>query len=325
MNLAVIGCNSMGVVHARMATNCGARIVACGDKHRGVAESFADRFGAEPTDDCLAAIARPDVDIVAITTPTPTHLEYILAAAAAGKHIFCEKPFCRTVAECKQAIAAAKKAKVKLFVGHVVRYCPEFEAVRTQIAAGKVGAPGFVKLYRGGAFPGGVNGWYRDYAMSGGVTLDSMIHDFDWLRYVFGEPERIYCQALRRLVPEPMDYSMATVRMKCGVLAKVIGTWAHPTGFRIEVEICGDKGMIQYSSDESALVTQKRQEPGIRPGVFIPETPVAVSPYQLEWEDFLVWIEGRASVRVTPEDAVAAVRMATAALKSADTGKPVAL
>ena len=325
MNLAVIGCNAMGSLHAKMASNCGVRIVACGDRHRGVAEAFADKFGAEPSDDCLSVINRPDVDIVAITTPTPTHADYVAVAAAAGKHIFCEKPFCRTVAQCKAAIAAAKKAKVKLFVGHVLRYFPEFEAIRSQIQAGKIGKVGFVKMYRGGIFPGGVNGWYRDYDLSGGVTLDSMIHDLDWVRYAFGDPERIFCQTLRRVVPDPMDYSMATLRMKSGIIAKVVGAWAHPSGFRVEAEVCGEKGVIQYSTEEASLITNKRQEPGLAPTMIVPETPVAISPYQLEWEDFLVWIEGRARVRVTPEDAMEAVRMATAALKSADTGKPVSL
>ena len=325
MNLAVIGCNAMGILHARMASNCGVRIVACGDRHRGVAEAFADRFGAEPSDDCMAVINRPDVDIVAITTPTPTHVDYVTAAATAGKHIFCEKPFGRTVAQCKAAIAAAKKAKVKLFVGHVLRYFPEYEAIRSQINAGKVGKVGFVKLYRGGILPGGVNGWYRDYELSGGVTLDSMIHDLDWLRYTFGEPERIFCQTLRRHVPEPMDYSMATLRMKSGLIAKVIGAWAHPSGFRVEAEVCGEKGVIQYSSEDTTLLATKRQDSGPAPTMIVLENPVAVSPYQLEWEDFLVWLEGRARVRVTPEDAMEAVRIATAALKSADTGKPVTL
>ena len=325
MNLAVIGCNAMGILHARMASNCGVRIVACGDRHRGVAEAFADRFGAEPSDDCMAVIARPDVDIVAITTPTPTHVDFVTAAAEAGKHIFCEKPFGRTVAQCKTAIAAAKKAKVKLFVGHVLRYFPEYEAIRTQINAGKVGKVGYVKLYRGGILPGGVNGWYRDYELSGGVTLDSMIHDLDWLRYTFGEPERIFCQTLRRHVPQPMDYSMATLRMKSGIIAKVTGAWAHPSGFRVEAEVCGEKGVIQYSSEDMTLLATKRQETNPAPTMIVLENPVAVSPYQLEWEDFLVWLEGRARVRVTPEDAMEAVRIATAALKSADTGKPVTL
>jgi len=325
MNVAIIGCGGMGGVHAQMAANCGLKIVACADAKPAIAKALADEYSADASGDCMAVIARPDVDIVGIMTPTPTHAQYVIAAAQAGKHIFCEKPFGRTVQQCKEAIVAAKKAKVKLFVGHVVRYFQEFEAIRAQVDAGKVGKPGFVKLYRGGIFPTGVDGWYRDYEQSGGVTLDSVIHDLDWLRYAFGDVERIFCQALRRATPEFIDYSMVTCRMKSGIIAKVIGTWAHPSGFRVEVEVCGDNGMLQFNSDEAPLFVMKRAQTGVAPGMIVPSSPMPVSPYQLEWQDFLTWVEGRSAVRVTPEDALEAVRMATAALKSAETGQPVKL
>lgn len=325
MNVAIIGCNNMGRHHARMAANCGLRIVVCADTRRPIAHALAETYGADSTTDCLAAAKHSDVDIVAIMTPTPTHTLYVIAAAQAHKHVFCEKPFGRSVEQCKEALTAVKKAGVVLFVGHVVRYFQEFEAMRAQMAAGKVGKPGFVKMYRGGLFPTGVSGWYRDYAQSGGVAFDCMIHDLDWLRYAFGEPERIFCQALQRTTPDYIDYAMVTVRMKSGLIAKVIGTWAQPSGFRVEVEVCGDKGMIQFNSDEAPLMAAKRGTTGGNPSMIVPASPVSVSPYELEWRDFLSCIEGKSSMRVTPEDAVTAVRMAAAALKSAETGKPVKL
>ena len=325
MNVAIIGCGGMGGLHAQMAANCGLKIVACGDKYKANAESLARRHGAEASDDCLAVVARRDVDIVGIMTPTPTHTGYVIAAAEAGKHVFCEKPFGRSAKQCRDAIAAAKKAKIKLFIAHVLRYFPEFEAIKAQVAAGKVGKPGFVKLYRGGIFPMGMDGWFRDYEESGGVTLDSMIHDLDWLRYAFGDAHRVFCQAIRRSEPDVIDYSMATVRMRSGIIAKVIGTWAHPSGFRVEAEVCGDKGMLQFNSDEAPLATMKRTPPGETPGMIVPSSPVPTSPYQLEWQDFLGWVEGNSEPRVTPEDALESVRMALAALKSADTGHPVEL
>jgi len=324
MNVAILGCNGMGRLHAHMALACGQQIVACGDIHKKIAEALAHDVGGEASTDCMKIIHRPDVDIVAIATPTPTHLEYILAAAAVGKQIFCEKPLCRTVAECRQALAAAKKAKVKLFVGHVVRYFQEFEAMRAQVKAGKVGTPGFVRMYRGGIFPAGVDNWFRDYAQSGGVTFDCMIHDMDWLRYMFGDAERVFCQALRRPGPEPLDYSMVTIRMKSGLIAKLIGTWAHPSGFRVETEICGDQGMVQFSNDEAPLSVARREERGKAASMIVPSSPVPVSPYQLEWQDFLAWLNG-GEPRVTPNDGLEAVRLAAAALRSADSGKPVAL
>ena len=179
MNVAIIGCGGMGRLHAEMATNCGLRVTACADAMRKAAMSAAAPYRAKVFADPLGAIKSKEVDIVVITTPTPTHEKYVTAAANAGKHIFCEKPFGRSADECKRAIAVAKRAEVKLFVGHVVRYFHEFEAIKRQIDAGAIGETGWVKLYRGGIFPGGPKSWFRDYAQSGGVTFDCMIHDLD--------------------------------------------------------------------------------------------------------------------------------------------------
>lgn len=322
MNVAIIGCGGMGALHAQMAANCGLKVALCADVVRKAAKALAERHGAKVAASPEAACAAKNVDIVAITTPTPTHLPLIRAAAKAGKQIFCEKPFCRTVAECEKAIQAAEKAGVKLFVGHVVRYFHEFEKMRGQIQSGALGEVGWVKLYRGGVFPGGPTSWFRDYKQTGGATLDSMIHDLDWVRYVFGEPERVFCQALMRSEPVTMDHSQVTLRMKSGLIATVIGTWAQPSGFRVMAEICGSRGMLQYDMNEAPLRLEERAT-AAGPNWFVPMNPVAKSPYQSEWEDFLSWLDGTGTPRVTARDALAAVAMAEAALKSAKTGQPV--
>ncbi len=325
MNLAIVGCGGIGRLHAEMATRAGLKIVACTDKDPDAAKALGRQYNASASTDMDGVIRRPDVDIVLVTTPTPRHSGAVTDAAKAGKHIFCEKPFASTVQQCRAAIAAAKKARVKLFVGHVVRYFHEFETIRAEIRAGKIGTPGFARLYRGGFYPGGPTSWFRDYAQSGGVTFDCMIHDLDWVRYMFGEPERIFCQALRRSEPEKLDYSQVTMKMKNGMLALVIGTWAHPAGFQVKVEVCGSGGAIQFDSKVSSLSAMKREVKGAAPTMVVPSSAEDVSPYQLEWEDFIGWIEGKHEPRVTAEDAVRAVEIALAALKSADTGKPVEL
>jgi predicted dehydrogenase len=311
----------MGANHAQFAVNCGLNVVVCADTVKAKAEALAGKFGAEATQDGMAACTRDDVDIVGIMTPTPTHTDYVVAAAEAEKNISCEKPFGRTVAQCEAAEAAVADAGVKLFVAHVVRYFHEFEAIRTQIENGKVGDVGFVKAYRGGLFPQGEGMWFRDYDQSGGVVFDSSIHDFDWIRYVFGDPERVFCQNLQR--DDAIDYGLVTLRMKSGILAHVIGTWAHPGGFRVKVEVCGDRGMLQFDSEEAPISTMMRETEAGAPTMIVPASPVAVSPYQLEWQDFLTWLDGDGGPRVMPKDATWAVRIASAALESAKSGKPV--
>jgi predicted dehydrogenase len=321
MNVAIVGCGGMGCHHAQFAENCGLKVVACADVKRDKAEALAEQFGADATENGMDLIARDDVDVVGIMTPTPSHVDYVIAAAEAGKHIFCEKPFGRTVQECERAEAAVKKAGVKLFVGHVVRYFHEFEAIRAQIEAGKAGTVGFVKAYRGGIFPQGEDLWFRDYDQSGGVAFDSSIHDYDWIRYVFGDPERVFCQALQR--GDAVDYALVTMRMKSGPIAHVVGTWAHPAGFRVKVEVCGSGGMITYDSAEAPISTMMREVAAGGPGMIVPASPVETSPYQLEWVDFMQWLEGKGEPRVTPADATWAVRIASAALESARSGAPV--
>ncbi|MBI5094008.1 MAG: Gfo/Idh/MocA family oxidoreductase [Candidatus Hydrogenedentes bacterium] len=325
MNVAIIGCGGMGHMHARMAANAGLKVVVCGDKFKRKADALAKKFDAAASDDCMEVITRPDVDIVAIATPTPVHTQYVVAAAEAGKHVFCEKPFGRTVHQCKEAIAAVKKAGVRLFVGHVVRYFQEFEAIKAQVDAGKIGRVGFIRTYRGGIMPEGEEMWFRDYDQSGGVTFDCVIHDLDWLRYMFGDVDHVFSQHLQRSTPETMDYSQTTLRMKSGVIANVIGTWAHPSGFRVKTELCGESGMIQYDSAESPIHAMSRGNAGAGPGMIVPSSPVPVSPYQLEWEDFVAWLYEEREPRVTAHDALEAVRIGLAALQSAESGKPVFL
>ena len=109
------------------------------------------------------------------------------------------------------------------------------------------------------------------------------------------------------------------------MLALVIGTWAHPAGFQVKVEVCGSAGMLQFDSNISSLSAMKREVKGAGPTMIVPSSAEDVSPYELEWRDFIGWIEGKHEPRVTPEDALRAVEIALAALKSADTGRPVEL
>lgn len=322
MKLAVIGCGGMGTIHASLAARCGFEVVACGDNRLDKAKALAEQHNAEAVDDCLALVKRPDVEVVAVATPTPTHGAYVRAAAEAGKHVFCEKPFTRTPEEGEETLAAVKRSGVKLLVGHVVRYFQEFEAIRERVQSDAIGKVGFVKTYRGGIYPKGEGAWFHDYAQSGGVVFDSSIHDFDWLRYVFGNPTRVYCQGLQR--PDPLDYAMVTMWFDQGLITHTIGTWAHPGGFRVKVEVCGDQGMVTLDSKDAPISAMMRETAGGGPSMIVPGSPVPVSPYQLEWEDFAAWMREGRTPRVQPEDAVWAVRIAHGALESARTGAPVA-
>jgi len=324
MNLAIIGCSTMGRIHAGMATQAGFRVVACIDATDAAARQLAREHKAKTYSTLGEAIRKGDVEAVCIATPTPTHKPLILEAAKAGLDIFSEKPLCRTAKDASQAVKACERAGVKLFVGHVVRYFHEFEGMRAQVKSGSIGKAGFVRMFRGGACPAGVGGWFQDFKKSGGVIFDTSIHDLDWLRYTFGEVERIFCQNLMKQKPAPMDYATCTLRLANGMIAQVTGSWAHPTGFRVAVEIAGQKGIIQFDSATPPVRFEPRAAKGAGSGgAIVPASPVEKSPYLLEWEDCANWFMRGKNPRVLPEDAVRAVELAEAALASAKSGQPV--
>ncbi|MCX8064795.1 MAG: Gfo/Idh/MocA family oxidoreductase [Candidatus Hydrogenedentes bacterium] len=315
MNVGIIGCGTMGKLHAKCAQNLGLKVSKCFDEIGKAGKSFAKEVGAKVSSSWEDLIDDPKVDLVVIATPTPYHYPALDRAIAKGKHVFCEKPLCRTTEECAKIVRKAENSSAKVFVGHVVRYFHEFEAIREQITLGKIGEVGFIKMYRGGASPSGVKKWFQDFEKSGGVTLDCMIHDFDWLRYVFGEVDYVFCQNLTKLNRPPLDYSQVTIRMKNGVLGLVIGTWAHAVGFRVKVEVCGSGGLIYYDNMEGPIDIQLRKKEASQ-GTIIPESPVRKSPYEREWEDFLGWIEKDEQPRVNLYDGLKAVEIASACIKS---------
>lgn len=321
MNVAVIGCGVMGEVHARTAHELGLTIAACADTDAAAAKALAATFDAESTTDCRALARRKDIDIVIVATPTASHADYAITAAKASKHVFCEAPFARTETQCKEIEAAAKKSKTKLFVAQPVRYSSEFAGIAAQLDSGAIGNVGFLKTYRASEFPAGADNWYADPNQSGGVILDTLVHDFEWIAQTVNPVKRVHCQHIRRETPAPLEYALATLTLKSGAIAQCIGSWALPEGHHVKTELCGDGGMIQYDSAEAPL--HWRPNDG---GPDLPEdndNPVALSPTTRMWHEFIAWIDGGPAPRVTPEHARRAVRAAECALQSAAANKPV--
>ena len=331
--VALIGAGTMGGEHGRQwGAVPGAEVVGVLAKSREdagrVAEASAcPAFGREEFD-ALLRQTRPD--IVDVCVPTPLHREYVERAAAAGKAVFVEKPLARTLADCDAIVSAVERAGVPLMAGHVLRFFPEYAAAKRLVDAGGVGTPAAVRTARLAGMPHGWQGWYGDSAQSGGVVLDMIIHDFDWLRWTFGPVERVFAQGLygRPEHAGKRDYALVTLRHESGVVSHVTGSWAHPGGFRTTLEIAGDAGLIEHDSALSAPLTMaqiKTAEGG--GGVVVPESPLAAgeSPYFLELRAFTEALQNGVPPPVTVYDAREAARIALAALESMETGKAMVL
>lgn len=304
--VAIIGAGTMGREHARQwASIPDAEVVGV------LAESGESGW------DALLRQTRPD--IVDVCVPTAGHREYVERAASAGKAIFVETPLARTLADCDAMAAAVERAGVPCMAGHVARFSPEYAGAKRLVDAGGVGAPAAIRTARLGAMPHGANepNWYADFGQSGGVALDWMVHDFDWLRWTFGPVERVFAKGR-------IDYALATLRFESGAIAHVTGSWAHPSGFRATFEIAGDGGIVEYDSAQSAPLTIARKD-GMAVNIADCQFAPQDNPYFLQLQAFVQALRESIPPPVTVQDAYEATRIALAALESIETGKVVTL
>jgi len=272
----------------------------------------------------------PDVDVVDICSPTHLHYEMALKAAAAGKHIICEKPLARTTRQAREIVMACQKAGVQLLVAHVVRFFPEYALARSAVAEGQIGKPGVIRLHRGSYRPKKPAGnWFLDEVKSGGILMDLMIHDYDYARWVAGEVESVSARRVTELhIEAPVDYGLVILSHRSGALSHIAGAWAYPPPtFRTHLEIAGDRGLIEFDSDGTAPIQNLILKSGNShaPDVALPSSPVSESPYTTQIKEFYAALAEGKPARVSAADGLAAVQIADAALESAHSGRPVRL
>ena len=179
---------------------------------------------------------------------------------------------------------------------------------------------------RCGAFPRGRDGWFADYGKSGGVILDLMLHDIDVLRWCFGEVERIFTMRLALKKDAQRDYAIIVARMKSGAIAHLEGSWAEAAGiFYFYYEVAGSKGLVEFDSrlEPTVSVQKKSVEKVSGPGVIVPQSPTVASPYEQEMWSFLECIAKGKKPVVSLEDGLAALRIAHAAIESAEQNRAV--
>jgi predicted dehydrogenase len=271
------------------------------------------------------------LDVIIVSTPTPYHKEPILAAASAGKHIICEKPLARHLGDAQEMVAVCRDAGVRLFVGQVVRFFGQFSRAKATLDSGALGRPGVIRTVRGGGPPDPARrSWFADFHQSGGVIMDVSIHDLDFVRWCFGDVERVFARGLTFAGVEPYDHALITLRFKNGAIGHIEGSWAYPPGrFRTRFEIVGDRGLMEWDSTHPAplTVTLRPEDSERGPAVPQPHSPLAPQddPYYLELAHFVTCLENGSESTVTAEDGLEAVKLALAAIESVRTGEPVYL
>jgi UDP-N-acetylglucosamine 3-dehydrogenase len=321
MRVGLVGAGFMGGVHLNAyASIPEVEVVGVADARMESAVAGAAIVGARPYASYEELVAAEDVELVDVCLPTGFHRELALKAASEGRHVILEKPIARTIEDASEILDAFPGNGPRLFVGHVVRFFPEYVAIKEKLEAGDLGTVGVVRTSRRSPFLLGWNDWYADWRVSGGVLLDLVIHDFDFLRWSLGEVERVYARGVLGHEYNRLDYALTTLRFESGAIAHVEGHWGFPGPFNYSIEVAGSRALLTADSTEPASLELIG---GASPEV--PDLAAGRSPYEAELEHFVRCIATGEESIVEPRDAYEAIRISLAATESVLTGQPVKL
>jgi predicted dehydrogenase len=246
--VAIFGAGVIGKVHAvALAGLDDARLVAVVDPLEEAGAPLAAAHGAVWSADAAPVLARDDVAVVVLATPSGMHAAQAVAAAAAAKHVVCEKPMATTLADADRMIAACRAAGVALAVIFQGRYHRDARRLRRVVAAGLLGRPilanAFVHWHRTPAYYA-AGGWRGTWALDGGGALmNQSIHAIDLLQWVMGPVASLSAEVAtitHAIATE--DTASAALRFASGALGAVQGTTAAGRDWPVRIEVVGSEG-----------------------------------------------------------------------------------
>jgi len=313
------------------------RLVAAADLNEEAARKAAAPFGADWYTDYRQILARADVDMVVLCTPEFAHREQVEAAAAAGKHILSEKPMAKTVAEADAMIEAARRAGVRLMIGHSRRFTGRYQEVRRAIDAGDIGEVRVVRenerrsrppLDRTSSTYWNPQHWTGDPRFSVGAILTNGIHEADLLRWFAGaEPVRVFAEhKITRPGNQVPDFITFTVNFANGAVASAEVSNCLPPGYPSyhQLEVHGTRGALRSKDHDQQALARFRDEGEDHPDSYRLLLHVQ-DAYVSELSQFVDAWRRDQPVPLPAEEARAALRLALAADESARTGRPVDL
>jgi myo-inositol 2-dehydrogenase/D-chiro-inositol 1-dehydrogenase len=326
VGVGLLGAGRIGRSHGELIARWvpGARLVAVADPVAEAAERLAGPLGARALTSAEDLLAASDVDAVVIASPAALHADLVVAAAGAGKGVFCEKPMALTVADADRAVEAARSAGVPLQVGFNRRFAADFRAAHDVVADGGIGTPQLLRsLTRdpGLANPGAVKPWT--------VFLETLIHDFDTLRWLNPGSEAVDVYAVADALVAPdfkdaglLDTAVVVIRFDNGAIATAEASFSAAYGYDIRGEVFGSAGMVTAGDVRATGMTRYGAD-GIRVDTSRADTQLFRAAYTAEFVAFTEAVRSGAAPYVGGEDARAALLVALAAIESVEAGRPV--
>ncbi|MCI0419926.1 MAG: Gfo/Idh/MocA family oxidoreductase [Acidobacteria bacterium] len=327
INLAILGAGNMGRRLAKSFQGIPEVLIKyVYSRALAQADSLASLHGARAVKETARIFEDTEVDVVVLCLPTFTRLETLKPALEFGKHVFCEKPLALNQAMADEMRDLLAGYPQTVMVGQVLRFFWEYARLRARVLAGDVGQVGTVRLSRCVGYPG-AESWFADPDKSGGVILDLLIHDLDFLRWTFGEVKQVFAKALTHSQRGKLDYALLNLLLQSGALAHIEGSWAHPVGsFHQTVEICGSLGMLHYDNltcQNLKVVSTAEAETGPSSRISLPEADPSNDPYVAEARHFIDCIRNQRKPDVPAEDSLKSCELAFRCIESARQGVPL--
>jgi myo-inositol 2-dehydrogenase/D-chiro-inositol 1-dehydrogenase len=326
LRIGVIGVGRIGRMHAGLIAHQvpGAALSAVFDSHAPAAHDVASELGV-PAVGSAEEIFGGDLDAVAICSSSDTHVDLLLAAAEAGKAVFCEKPVSLDLAELDRALGAVQSAGIPFQIGFNRRFDPGHASVREAVQSGAVGEPHLVRISSRDPEPPPL-----EYVKSsGGLFLDMMIHDFDMARYVTGrEVVEVFARGALRTQPSfaeagDIDTALVTLVHEDGCLTAIDNSRRAAYGYDQRVEVFGSEGMAVSENPRahtgSVLSAAGERRPP-NPYFFLERY---LPSYVREWQAFVEAIRRGEDPPVSTVDARAPLVIGLAAGRSLREGRPV--
>ncbi|MBI4026631.1 MAG: Gfo/Idh/MocA family oxidoreductase [Verrucomicrobia bacterium] len=344
LGFAIVGVGTIADFHARALKEVkGARLVAAYSRTREKTAAFADKHGIAAAENLPTLLARKDVDVVCVTTPSGAHLDVAIPAFKAGKHVFCEKPLDVSLKRIDAMIAAAKKTKRHLAAIFQSRFGRGARTLKHAITEGRFGrislCDAYIKWWRtqeyydSGAWRGT---WELD---GGGALMNQGIHAIDLLQWLAGMPLEVSAQvntlAHSRIQVE--DTAVAALKYPNGALGVIEGATSSWPGFLKRIEISGDKGSAILEDDrlifwkfeketpeDDEIRARAAQASAIGGGASDPKA-ISTEGHRVQMQDLADAIRENRSPAVPGAEARKAVQLILAIYRSAKTGRKVAL
>ncbi|MEM0444400.1 MAG: Gfo/Idh/MocA family oxidoreductase [Nitrososphaerota archaeon] len=334
VSFCVIGAGRAGAVHARnLRTRIkNAELMAIVDSQIDVATKLAEEVGIKAVyQDLTTALKRSEFDAVIITTPTFTHSSLTIEAAEADKHVFCEKPIALTLEEADKMISATERHGVKLQIGFMRRFDPEFSAAKRLIYNGEIGKPILVKSV--GRGPGLPPPWALDPKTGLGFLAEVNSHDFDTLRWLMGdefasihaEVSALIRPDLRATYPSFYDVAAVVARFEGGGLGVLDGACPVGYGYDARAEVLGTEGVIVIGEIKGTTLIRTYKDMRVVTESFRSWRDRFRDGYVNEIEHFADCIIHDREPAVKGLDGRKALEAVLAAHKSVETGRPVTL